>query len=167
LLNKTKWDGKYFIYLILILAVIISLYFIFIKKPSEPQFKKEGEVTFYKILNRHFVKKVDIEVANNYDERMQGLMYRTKMDEDNGMLFIFEYPDIKSFWMKNTILPLDIMFIDSIGVIDTIYRHTTPYSEKLVWSRKKVQFVVEMNTGWSDKNGVNEGDLIEFKVDGK
>jgi uncharacterized membrane protein (UPF0127 family) len=92
-------------------------------------------------------------------------MYRKEMDEDHGMLFIFEKPDTQSFWMKNTFIPLDIMFIDSAGVIDTIYRKTTPYSEKSLPSRRRVQFVVEVNGGWSDKFQVKEGDAIEFKVD--
>jgi hypothetical protein len=141
------------------------VYFEFFKKPSDPLFVKEGEVTFINKTNREVTKRIDVEVARNHAKRMRGLMFRREMDEDHGMLFIFETPDTQSFWMKNTILPLDIMFIDSVGVIDTIYRNTTPYSEKSLPSRRRVQFVVEVNGGWSDENGITEKDLIEFKLD--
>jgi len=150
---------------ILIIA-LVAIYFLFFRKKSTgPQFVKEGEVTFLKKDSMQFVKKIDVEVAKTPPRRSQGLMYRSSMDEDNGMLFIFDRPDKESFWMKNTIITLDIMFIDSVGVIDTIYRKTTPFSEHSLPARRKVQFVVEVNGGWADKNGVKESDLIEFKVD--
>jgi len=165
--KKANWFKRNYVYVLIITALIIAVYFLFIKKPSAFQFKKEGEVTFFKKEKKQKVMEIDVEVAKTHNKRMQGLMYRTEMDEDNGMLFIFEKPDMQSFWMKNTILPLDIIFIDSVGVIDTIYRKTTPYSERSLPSRRRVQFVVEVNGGWSDKNGVKEGDVIEFKVDSK
>lgn len=163
--KKSFWSKRNIFLILFLAAAIISIYFKFLKKPSEPQFVKGGEVTFLKKQGRQFIKSIDAEIANNGPKRMQGLMYRSHMDEDNGMLFIFEGPNHESFWMKNTIIPLDIMFIDSAGVIDTIYRKTTPYSEKSLPSRRRVQFVVEVNGGWSDKNGIKESDLIEFKVD--
>lgn len=163
--SSPYWKSKNIFYTLIIIAVLATVYFLFIIKPSENLFKKEGEVTFFKKENNQKNLEIDVEVANNNTERMRGLMFRKEMDEDNGMLFIFEKPDTQSFWMKNTILPLDIMFIDSAGVIDTIYRSTTPYSERSLPSRRRVQFVVEVNAGWSDKFGVKEGDLIEFKVD--
>ena len=165
--KKTIWFKRNYVYALIITVLIIAIYFLLFKKPSSNQFIEEGEVTFYKKENKQKVTEIDVEVANTHTRRMQGLMYRTEMDDDNGMLFIFEKPDMQSFWMKNTILPLDIMFIDSVGVIDTIYRETTPYSEKSLPSRRRVQFVVEVNGGWSDKSGIIEGDLIEFKADGK
>ena len=91
-------------------------------------------------------------------------MYRSKMDEDNGMLFIFEKDEMQSFWMKNTIIPLDILFIDSKGVIYTIHSNTVPYSEKPIPSKGKSQFVVEVNGGYCSRHGIKEGDLIEYKL---
>ena len=163
--KKNAWYHNKFIYLVFFIAVITATYFLFIKKPSDPDFKKEGDVTFFRKNDKQDIVHIDVEVANNNNDRMKGLMFRREMDEDHGMLFIFEAPDMQSFWMRNTILPLDIMFIDSVGVIDTIYRRTTPYSEKSIPSRRRVQFVVEVNGGWSDKHGIKEGDLIEFNVD--
>ena len=151
----------------LVIVVALGAYLLFFKSPSEPKFVKQGEVTFFKSGTKAVIKKIDVEVANNPATRTQGLMYRSKMDELNGMLFIFESPDIHKFWMKNTIIPLDIAFVDTLGVIDTIYRKTEPFSERSLPSRRKVQFVVETNGGFSDKYNIKEGDLISFDVDKK
>jgi uncharacterized protein len=162
--KSSSWNKRNILIALILVAVLTSVYFLFLKKPKEPQFVKEGEVTFLK-KDKQFVKRIDVEVAKIPQRRSLGLMYRTHMDEDKGMLFIFDHPDKESFWMKNTIIPLDIMFIDSVGVIDTIYRRTTPYSERSLPSRRKIQFVVEVNGGWADKNSIKESDLIEFKID--
>lgn len=162
--KSSFWNKRNIIFAVIFVSVFTAVYFLFLKKSKEPQFVKEGEVTFLK-KDKQFAKRIDVEVAKIPQRRSLGLMYRTHMDEDKGMLFIFDRPDKQSFWMKNTIIPLDIMFIDSVGVIDTIYRRTTPYSERSLPSRRKVQFVVEVNGGWSDKNNITESDLIEFKVD--
>lgn len=151
----------------LVLVIALGSYLLFFKKPSEPKFVKQGEVTFFKNGTKAVIKKIDVEVANNPTTRAQGLMYRSSMDESNGMLFIFESTDIHKFWMKNTLISLDITFIDSLGVIDTIYRKTEPLSERSLPSRRKVQFVVETNGGFSDRNNIKEGDLISFDVDKK
>jgi uncharacterized membrane protein (UPF0127 family) len=160
---KKKFLNRRNIIISFVFLAAIASYFLFIRKSSD--FVKEGEVIFLKRDTKQEIKRIDVEVANTQTERSKGLMFRKEMDDDRGMLFIFERPDMQSFWMKNTILPLDIMFIDSSGVIDTIYRKTTPYSERSLPSRRRVQFVVEVNGGWSDKNGLKENDLIEFKVD--
>jgi hypothetical protein len=117
-------------------------------------------VTFVSKDSRQKLAKIDVEVAINPAERQQGLMYRSKMDEDKGMIFIFERDDMQSFWMKNTIIPLDIMFIDSKGVINTIHKNTVPFSEKSLPSKSRSQFVVEVNGGYSDRHGIKEGDQV-------
>lgn len=94
-------------------------------------------------------------------------MYRSEMDEGNGMFFIYEKMDMQSFWMKNTKIPLDILFIDNKGVINTIHKMTTPYSERSLPSKQKSQFVVEVNGGFCDRNGIQEGDLIEYMLEAK
>lgn len=151
----------------LVLVIALGAYLLFFKNPSEPKFVKQGDVTFFKNGTKAVIKKIDVEVANDPTTRTVGLMNRSKMEESNGMLFIFEYPDIHKFWMKNTLIPLDITFVDSLGFIDTIYRKTEPLSERTLPSRRKVQFVVETNGGFSDKFNIKEGDLISFNVDKK
>lgn len=149
-------------------ALVISSYFLFFRKgSSEPEWVREGEVTFISRDTRQPITKIEIEAAVTPAERSQGLMYRSEMEEDKGMLFLFEKMDWQSFWMKNTLMPLDIMFIDDKGVINTIHKNTVPYSEKSLPSKQRSQFVVEVVGGFSDKHGIKEGDLIEYKLDPK
>lgn len=166
---KSFWSQRNVIILFLVLAVLTASYFLFFKKKlsNEPQWVKEGEVTFLNKDTKQQLAKIEVEVANNPTERSQGLMYRSEMEENNGMLFIFDHMEMQSFWMKNTILPLDILFISDKGVINTIHRNTTPYSEASLPSKDKSQFVVEVNGGFCKKHNINEGDLIEYKLDTK
>jgi uncharacterized membrane protein (UPF0127 family) len=129
---------------------------------EEPQFKKEGELEFLKKDGKTFVSKIDIEIADNTQERMQGLMYRKEMDEDKGMLFIFQEYEQQGFYMKNTIMPLDIIFLDSTKQIIKIFKNTIPFSEKTIPSGKPAMYVVEVNAGYTDRNGVEVGDKVEY-----
>jgi uncharacterized membrane protein (UPF0127 family) len=132
-----------------------------VNQHPEPQFKKEGDLTFLKKDGKE-VKKINIEVADNGPERQQGLMFRKSMPENEGMLFIFPEDDDQAFWMKNTIMPLDIIFINSDKQIVKIYKNTTPYSEKSLPSGKKAMYVIETVAGFCDKFGVAEGDKINY-----
>lgn len=166
--KQTFWSQKNIIIILLVIAAIVTSYFLFFKKTSnEPKWVKEGEVTILSKDDRRQLAKIEVEVAKDSTKRQQGLMYRSHMDEDKGMIFIFEREDMQAFWMKNTILPLDIIFIDGKGVINTIHKNTTPYSEKSLPSKGRSQFVVEVNGGYCDKHGISEGDLIEYKLDHK
>lgn len=132
-----------------------------INKHPEPPFKKEGDLTFLKKDGKE-IKKVDIEVADDNPQRQQGLMWRKSMPESEAMLFIFPQDDDQAFWMKNTIMPLDIIFISSEKEIVKVYKNTTPYSEKSLPSIKKAMYVVETVAGFCDKNGIGEGDKISY-----
>lgn len=133
-----------------------------IKNIREPQFKKEGELEFIRKNHKEPVKKIDVELAENDDERSQGLMYRRSMDDSKGMLFIFEQEEPQSFWMKNTVIPLDIIYVNSKMEIVKIFKNTVPFSEKSLPSEKPATYVVEVIGGYTDKNGIKEGDLISF-----
>lgn len=167
--KKPLFFGQRNIVIIAILAaLIVSSYFLFFRKGSgEPQWVREGEVTFISKDTRQQIAKIEVEVASSPNERSQGLMFRSEMDENKGMLFLFEQMDWQSFWMKNTLIPLDIMFIDDKGVINTIHKNTVPYSETSLPSKQRSQFVVEVVGGFSDRHGIKEGDLIEYKLDPK
>ncbi len=130
---------------------------------TEPQFIKEGILTF---LNENdTIKSIDIEIADNNREKMQGMMYRSKMDYDKGMLFIFDFEEEQSFWMKNTKLSLDIMYVNSANEIVSIYKHTQPYSETPIPSLKPAIYVVETAAGFVDEFGIEVGNKIDFKRD--
>lgn len=166
--KKSFWSTRNILIIVLLIVAVISSYYLLFRKTSnEPKWVKEGEVTFLSKDDRKQLAHIDVEVAANPTKRQQGLMYRSQMDEDNGMIFIFDKEDMQAFWMKNTLLPLDIIFIDSKGVINTIHKNTVPYSEKSLPSKLKSQFVVEVNAGYSDRHGIKEGDLIEYKLNKK
>ena len=134
-----------------------------IKNVKEPPFMKEGELEFIKSDKKTEIKKIDLELAENDDERMQGMMYRKTMDDGKGMLFIFEQEEPQSFWMKNTIMPLDIIYVNSRKEIVKIFKNTTPFSEKSLPSEKPAIYVVEVRGGFTDRYGIKEGDMINFK----
>jgi len=162
-LDKTISTKKWFlISFVILLSGFLIYYFVF--RNSEPKFVKEGEVKFLKAVDKSLVKQIDVEVVTGIEEQKQGLMHRSQMEENNGMLFVYPNQSRLSFWMKNTLIPLDIIFIDSKGVIDTIYRKTTPHSETSLPARRNVQFVLEVNGGFSDRFGIKEGDLIEYQI---
>lgn len=135
-----------------------------VNKHPEPPFKKEGDLTFLKKDGKE-VKKIDIEIADNGPERQQGLMWRKSMPENEGMLFIFPEMDQQAFWMKNTIIPLDIIYVNDKKEITKIYKNTTPYSEKSMPSEGNAIYVVETIAGFCDKFGITEGDKISFNSD--
>jgi len=100
------------------------------------------------------------EVAKSSKERGRGLMYRTEMADDEGMLFIFDGEGDRYFWMKDTPLSLDIIFISKAGEIVRIAENTTPFSEKIIPSRKPAQYVLEVLAGTSNRLGIKAGDRI-------
>jgi uncharacterized protein len=126
------------------------------------QFKKQGEVFFQDSL-KNLVKKVDVEIAETDDARHLGLMYREGMSEDQGMFFIFPAEEYQSFYMKNTVLPLDIIFVNSKKRIVKIHKNTQPFSEKSLPSYEPALYVVEVNSGFTDKFRIKEGDPIDWR----
>jgi uncharacterized protein len=128
----------------------------------EPQFKKQGELKFLYGKNKKEIKSIDIEIASNDSSRMMGLMFRKSMEDTKGMLFIFPQSDMHSFWMKNTIMSLDIIFVNEDKEIVKIHKNTKPYSTESLPSGKPAIYVVEVIAGFTEKYGVKEGDKIEF-----
>lgn len=100
-----------------------------------------------------------IEIADEPQERSAGLMFREAMDDDHGMLFVFEQTQPVGFWMKNTPLPLDLVFIGEDGRVREIHRGE-PFSEALIASGEPVRFVLELKHGTAQRTGVKEGDLV-------
>jgi uncharacterized membrane protein (UPF0127 family) len=129
---------------------------------SEPQFVKQGELTLL-TADHKVISKIDIEIADKTETRTQGLMYRNSMKENAGMLFIFDNQEMQNFWMKNTHIPLDILFIDKDMKIVTIQKNTTPFSLDGVPSTAPAQYVLELNAGYSDGYKLKVGDYIQFK----
>jgi len=99
---------------------------------------------------------IQAEVANTPDERSIGLMFRKSMPTNDGMLFSFEEPGQQCFWMKNTLLPLSVAFIDDDGSVANI-EDMKPQTLDSHCSVKPVRFVLEMNDGWFAKRGIKPG----------
>lgn len=127
---------------------------------SAPTYVKEGEVVFWK--NGKQVKKIDVEIAENEAERAKGLMFRSSIPDSVGMLFIFEQSGPQGFWMKNTSIPLDIIYVDENKKIVSIAKNTKPYSEESIPSLGHAKYVVEVNAGYTDRNNIQSGDVISF-----
>ncbi len=106
------------------------------------------------------VHRFTIEIADDPVERARGLMFRTEMAADHGMLFDFGAEGPRSFWMRNTPLPLDIIFVAADGTVVSIARNTTPYSEASIPSEGDARFVFEVNAGIADRIGLAPGDTL-------
>jgi uncharacterized membrane protein (UPF0127 family) len=106
---------------------------------------------------------VRVEVAASEPQRESGLMYRNQLDENAGMLFVFPAPSHHEFWMKNTEIPLDMIFADSRGRVIGIVRNARPYSETLDAVAGDSQYVLEVNGGFADRHHVAPGDRFEFE----
>jgi hypothetical protein len=133
---------------------------------KEPQFKKEGELIFLRKGTQEKIVRIDIEIAGNPYKRATGLMFRSSLPDNAGMLFIYEKTQPLFFWMKNTYIPLDIIFANGKMQIVTIHKNTKPLSEKLILSYADSLYVVEVNAGFCDKYGIRVGDYFRFETKG-
>lgn len=105
----------------------------------------------------------EVEVASTGAEQARGLMFRTELADDRGMLFHYPTPRILSFWMKNTVISLDIIFINENGSIANIARDTKPYSTDSVSSINPTIAVLEVRAGLTQELGIDAGDIIRWK----
>ena len=106
-----------------------------------------------------FLLPLKIEIPSTVGEFKAGLMFRESLDEDSGMLFMFDSIDYHSFHMDNTTIPLDIAFIDKWGIIESI-KELRPLSRDPVGSDNPVLFALEVNRGWFDEHNVQVGDKV-------
>ena len=104
--------------------------------------------------------RFEVEIADNEDERAEGLMYRQAMADNAGMLFLYPSARPVEFWMKNTVLSLDIVFVRADGTIARIAANTTPMSEDLIPSGEPVLAVLEVKAGIMRELGINPGDRL-------
>ncbi len=127
-------------------------------------FEREGTLTF--IQEGDSTLTIDIEIADTDSARTRGLMQRSALPEKSGMLFIFPQEQRRSFWMSNTPLALDIIFVSADSQIVSIAKYTTPFSSENVPSEGPAQYVVEVSAGFTDSYGILEGDRITWSRTG-
>ncbi|MDO9440090.1 MAG: DUF192 domain-containing protein [Beijerinckiaceae bacterium] len=108
--------------------------------------------------------RFSVEVMRNDEQRARGLMHRRFMPADRGMLFDFKKEEHVSMWMKNTFIPLDMLFVDRTGKIVSIAENTEPLSERVIPSGGPVLAVLELNAGISRKLGIKAGDRLKHSL---
>ncbi|MBL4811316.1 MAG: DUF192 domain-containing protein [Rhodobacteraceae bacterium] len=101
-----------------------------------------------------------IELADEPSERAQGLMHVEQMPLMQGMLFVYETPQHATFWMRNTLIPLDMLFADATGRITVVHPNAIPLDESIVDGGEGVLFVLEINGGMAQRLGIEPGDLL-------
>ena len=107
--------------------------------------------------------RLEVEIAADDDSRERGLMWRTSLAPGTGMLFVFPGEAEHSFWMKNTLIPLDMLFIGADGRIVGIVQNAEPQSLDTRDVGAPSQYVLELPGGWTMKNGVRSGSKVEFE----
>lgn len=130
---------------------------------KEITFKKEGELTIKRAENDSVLATIEIEIAETEYETQTGLMYRKSMQQNRGMLFIFPNETRKSFYMKNTEFPLDIIYINSGLKVVSIQKNTKPLDQSSIPSQVPAKYALEVNAGLSDQWGLKAGDVISFQ----
>lgn len=138
---------------------ILTLLFFLLFMAGMVSCRDEGSEDFRQDVITVNGKSVSVEIADTGARRAQGLMYRELLEENSGMLFIFQEERYPSFWMKNTQIPLSVAYISRSGEIRSIHS-LKPYSEKSVRSRHAVLYALEMNQGWFERNSVEVGDMV-------
>ncbi|HUU25425.1 MAG TPA: DUF192 domain-containing protein [Methyloceanibacter sp.] len=103
-----------------------------------------------------------VEIATTNGERATGLMFRRSLPEDAGMIFIYDPPQQVSMWMRNTYIPLDMVFITAEGRVRRVEANTEPFSTDVINSGGAVAAVLELNAGQAAKTGVRPGDQVIF-----
>ena len=129
---------------------------------KEVTFTKEGTLRLQKASNDSIIASLDIEIADDNYQTETGLMYRKSMETNQGMLFIFEEEQPRSFYMKNTEFALDIIFINSLKKVVNIQKNAKPYDESTLPSEGPIIYVLEVNAGLSDQWNLEKGDLAEW-----
>ena len=113
--------------------------------------KSNGEFIDYKV-----------EIMSNVADQQRGLMFREKLNSNEGMLFLFDKSKKASFWMKNTIISLDLIYIKENGLIDSIYQDLKPMSLKKIQSKSKVRAALEIPAGDVELHGINYNSFINI-----
>lgn len=104
--------------------------------------------------------RFNVEIADDPAERAQGLMNRPSMPASSGMLFLYEAPQRAGFWMKNTLIPLDMIFLDETGTVTRVHENAVPLDETTIDGGDGVLAVLEINGGLASAIGIGEGDQL-------
>lgn len=147
----------YFVSAILILSLLSIIFYL--------QYQKIIDKKSVTVITAAEPVKIRVEFAETREELANGLMNRKSLDKNSGMLFIFSDENTRSFWMKNTLIPLDIIFISSKGRVNEIVT-LNPCQEteacQAYDSKTPAQYVLEINAGSAEKWGITPGDIVQL-----
>lgn len=129
-----------------------------------PEIVFEKEAELFLIKNEDTIQQLDLEIAETAYERETGLMYRESMEANQGMLFIFPNEGPRSFYMKNTYIPLDLIFYRQDSTALSIYENAQPMDETSIPSNGPAKFVLEVNAGKAQEWGMEPGDRMSLNI---
>ena len=124
--------------------------------------RNDASLTFFRQEGSEIVS-IFVEIAESPESVAKGLMGRRSLDSKSGMLFLFRKAEPRAFWMRNTPLPLDIIFVGENGCVSNIARRTKPMSDRTYLSKGPVRFVVEVRAGFCEQYGITQGTCIRWK----
>ena len=140
------------------IRLFFILLFIVINSTFEVSALEKNQLT---IINKHnLTHGFVVEVARTNEEKKRGLMFRKTLDANSGMLFLYQREALQLMWMKNTLIPLDILFIDKTGIITRIVERAVPHSLATISSRDKVLAVLELKGGLTSRLDIKRGDKV-------
>lgn len=122
--------------------------------------QEAGPTGSYLVQTKHGPVELELELADDGAERARGLMFRRSLPEHGGMLFDFGAEQPVAMWMRNTYIPLDMLFVDTAGRVVHIARQTTPLSEATITAGRPVRGVIELAGGAAAELGIEVGDLV-------
>jgi uncharacterized protein len=177
--KKQATKNKFTLFTVVIVLIAFLAYFVtlYLFSPKEDvtseldkavnnnstySFLKQGELSFQN-SNGDIISRLDVEVADDDAKRQRGLMFRDKMEQNQGMIFLFEKESPQAFWMHNTILPLDIIYVNANMEIVHIAKNAKPFDDTALPSVKPSKYVVEVNGGYTDKLNIKDGDKIVWR----
>lgn len=169
---KNKWIS----YSLLLLLLMFGAFYMYgtLRSPRKPKtptpeyvqpnppFTHEANLVIGR--GKDTLKTLEIEIVDDEYGITRGLMFRKKMEENRGMLFIFPDVQMRSFWMRNTIIPLDIIFVGEDQRIVTIQHNTKPFSETSIPSSAPAKYVLEVNAGLAERYGLQIGDRLDWTL---
>ena len=130
-------------------------------RQTKVSFTKEGKLSIYKFADSTQIT-IDIEIADTDFDIQTGLMYRDSMENNQGMLFVFENDEERFFYMKNTKITLDLVYINSNKKVASFQKNTKPFDESSLPSDAPAKYVLEINAGLVDLLSISVGDSLSF-----
>ena len=153
------------------LFLAVAVVFFVMGVPEQKSLLAQSPTSFSKtsvvIETRTGAQRFTMELAEAPGQHARGLMGRQSLAADSGMLFVYARPRRVSMWMKDTLIPLDMLFVRSDGIIESIVERTTPLSLATIRSKKTVRAVIELNAGTAKRLGIEAGNRVihdAFKI---